>query len=186
MISTDFASTDQVAIITGAGRGIGAASAIALAECGADVVIASRTSVRPRPGRSRASRRSIAVASSVACDLADLAAIADARDRRAPGVRPRRRRREQRRAAPSRCPFSITTPEYMEEAFHFNVATAHALNLAAVPVMLEHGGGAIVNISSVMGRVDRTRLRRLRHRRRPPWPTTPDSSSTRPRARGSA
>jgi 7-alpha-hydroxysteroid dehydrogenase len=50
-------------------------------------------------------------------------------------------------------PFMLTTPEYMEEAFHFNVATAHALNLAAVPAMLEHGGGAIVNISSVMGRV---------------------------------
>jgi 7-alpha-hydroxysteroid dehydrogenase len=32
-----------VAIITGSGRGIGAASAIALAEVGADVVIASRT-----------------------------------------------------------------------------------------------------------------------------------------------
>ena len=50
-------------------------------------------------------------------------------------------------------PFLMTTPEYMEEAFHFNVATAHALNLAAVPIMLEHGGGSIVNISSVMGRV---------------------------------
>jgi 7-alpha-hydroxysteroid dehydrogenase len=47
----------------------------------------------------------------------------------------------------------MTTPEYMEEAFHFNVATAHALNLAAVPIMLERGGGSIVNISSVMGRV---------------------------------
>jgi 7-alpha-hydroxysteroid dehydrogenase len=33
------------------------------------------------------------------------------------------------------------------------VATAHALTRAAVPVMLENGGGAIVNISSVMGRI---------------------------------
>jgi 7-alpha-hydroxysteroid dehydrogenase len=33
----------QVAIVTGAGRGIGAASALALAEAGADVVIAART-----------------------------------------------------------------------------------------------------------------------------------------------
>jgi len=38
----------KVAIVTGAGRGIGAASALALAECGADVVIASRNAERPR------------------------------------------------------------------------------------------------------------------------------------------
>ena len=50
-------------------------------------------------------------------------------------------------------PFFDTSPEYLEEAFHFNVTTAHALNLVAVPLMLENGGGSIVNISSVMGRV---------------------------------
>ena len=49
--------------------------------------------------------------------------------------------------------FLDTTPEYMEEAFHFNVATAHALCRAAVPLMLKSGGGTVVNISSVMGRV---------------------------------
>jgi 7-alpha-hydroxysteroid dehydrogenase len=41
----------------------------------------------------------------------------------------------------------------MEQAFHFNVATAHALLRPAVPLMLEHGGGSAVNISSTMGRV---------------------------------
>jgi len=50
-------------------------------------------------------------------------------------------------------PFFDTTPEYLEEAFHFNVSTAHALNLAAVPLILEQGGGSIINVSSVMGRV---------------------------------
>ncbi|MBU6216473.1 MAG: SDR family NAD(P)-dependent oxidoreductase, partial [Acidobacteria bacterium] len=33
----------QVAVVTGAGRGIGAASAIALAEAGADVALTART-----------------------------------------------------------------------------------------------------------------------------------------------
>jgi 7-alpha-hydroxysteroid dehydrogenase len=33
------------------------------------------------------------------------------------------------------------------------VSTAHALTRAAVPIMLENGSGAVVNISSVMGRV---------------------------------
>ncbi|HEY9564217.1 MAG TPA: SDR family NAD(P)-dependent oxidoreductase, partial [Nocardioides sp.] len=37
-----FSLTDHVAVVTGAGRGIGAATAIALAEAGADVLISAR------------------------------------------------------------------------------------------------------------------------------------------------
>ena len=43
MILDRFRIEGQTAIITGAGRGIGAASALALAQCGANVVIAART-----------------------------------------------------------------------------------------------------------------------------------------------
>ncbi|HTI77648.1 MAG TPA: SDR family NAD(P)-dependent oxidoreductase, partial [Mycobacterium sp.] len=43
MILDRFRLDDQVAIVTGAGRGLGAAMAVAFAEVGADVVIAART-----------------------------------------------------------------------------------------------------------------------------------------------
>jgi len=71
MILDLFRLDGKVAIITGAGRGIGAASAVALAECGADVVIAARTQsdldmVTERVAA--AGRRAI----SVVGDLADL------------------------------------------------------------------------------------------------------------------
>jgi 7-alpha-hydroxysteroid dehydrogenase len=46
-----------------------------------------------------------------------------------------------------------TTVKDMRDAFTFNVLTAHALTVAAVPLMLEHGGGSIINISSTMGRL---------------------------------
>ena len=46
-----------------------------------------------------------------------------------------------------------TSVGFLERAFHWNVSTAHALTVAAVPIMLEHGGGAVVNIASVVGKV---------------------------------
>jgi 7-alpha-hydroxysteroid dehydrogenase len=49
-------------------------------------------------------------------------------------------------------PFMDTSPRRLIEAFSFNVATAHALTRAAVPTMLETGGGSVVGISSMMGR----------------------------------
>jgi 7-alpha-hydroxysteroid dehydrogenase len=151
MILDLFRLDGRVAIVTGAGRGIGAASAVALAECGADVVIAARTQSDLDAVLERVAatgRRAI----SAAVDLADLDAVRSLASLA---------QREFGRvdivvnnvggAIP--LPFLDTTPEYLEEAFHFNVTTAHALNRAAVPLMLEHGGGAIVNVSSVMGRV---------------------------------
>src|SRR5207248_5987608 len=51
-------------------------------------------------------------------------------------------------------PLMETEPDFLESAFHFNVTTAHALVRAATPHLLASAdGGAIVNISSVMGRV---------------------------------
>ena len=151
MILDLFRLDGKVAVITGAGRGIGAASAVALAECGADVVIASRTqgdldAVAARVAA--AGRRAVTVAG----DLADLdvvrslAALARSEFGRLDIV-------VNNVGGAIPLPFLDTTPEYLEEAFHFNVTTAHALNLAAVPMMLEQGGGAIINVSSVMGRV---------------------------------
>jgi 7-alpha-hydroxysteroid dehydrogenase len=146
-----FAVKDKVAVVTGAGRGIGAATAVALAEAGADVVISSRTEsdlndVAKRIGD--AGRRALAVRADLSelDAVAGLAAAADGEFGRLDivvnnvgGTYPR--------------PFLETEVDFLEEAFRFNVSTAHALTKAAVPVMLRGGGGSVVNISSVMGRV---------------------------------
>ncbi len=151
MILDRFRVDGQVAIITGAGRGIGAASAVALAQCGADVVLASRTKSQLDDVAHQVEalgRRAVVVP----CDLMDLGAVgslADVAEREfgridvvvnnVGGTIP--------------LPLLDTTPEYLEEAFHFNVATAHALVVKSVPVMLRGAGGSIINISSVMGRI---------------------------------
>ena len=150
MILDRFRLTDRVAVVTGAGRGIGAASAVALAEAGADVVISARTEEQLAEVATRieaAGRRAV----SVPADLDDLEATAALADRAAEafgrldivvnnvgGTMPRS--------------YLDTSPRFLEAAFHFNVSTAHALTRAAVPHMLEHDGGAVVSISSAMGR----------------------------------
>ena len=150
MISDRFRVDGQVAIVTGAGRGIGAASALALAEAGADVVLSSRTKEQLDAVAAQVEalgRRAIVVPA----DLSDLDAVAGLAEVAARelgridivvnnvgGTMPR--------------PFLDTSPSRLIREFSWNVATAHALTRAAVPTMLETGGGAVVGISSMMGR----------------------------------
>lgn len=151
MILDRFRLAGRVAVVTGAGRGIGAATAVALAEAGADVLLAARTGAQLEEVASRVGatgRRAVVVAA----DLADLDAVAGLADvavgelgrldvvvNNLGGTMPR--------------PLLDTSPRFLEGAFHFNVATAHALVRAAVPHLLAAGGGSVVNVSSVMGRV---------------------------------
>jgi 7-alpha-hydroxysteroid dehydrogenase len=148
-----FAVTDQVAVVTGAGRGIGAATAVAFAEAGADVVISSRTEKQldEVAERIRAVGRRALV---VPADLSDTDAVAglanaafdefgrlDTVVNNVGGTFPNE--------------FLKTDVRFLEQAFHFNVSTAHALSVAAVPLMLKAEPDAqksIVCISSMMGR----------------------------------
>ncbi|HZZ97463.1 MAG TPA: SDR family oxidoreductase [Jatrophihabitantaceae bacterium] len=146
-----FRIDEQVAIVTGAGRGIGAASAIALAEAGADVVISART-VEQLQGTAAAIEAVGRKAHIVVADLNDEAAVRSLADaarevfgrldvvvNNVGGTMPRT--------------YLDTSVGFLERAFHFNVSTAHALTTSSVPLMLEHGGGAVVNIASVVGKV---------------------------------
>ena len=153
MILDRFLVTDQVAVVTASGRGIGAATAVALAEAGADVVLAARTEDQLREVAKKveaAGRRAIVVPG----DLTDFDLMASLAEtaftelgrldivvNNMGGTMPR--------------PLLDTSPRFLEEAFRFNVSAGHALVRAAVPRMLEGDdpGGAIVSISSVMGHV---------------------------------
>jgi 7-alpha-hydroxysteroid dehydrogenase len=141
----------KVAIVTGAGRGIGAAIAEAYAEAGADVVVAARS--REQIDRTAASvkkhgRRALAVP----CDVLERTQLQNLVDEalrefgridllvnNAGGWPPK--------------PALRTSEKEFEAAFRFNVTTAFVLTRLAVPKIVETAGtGAVVNISSVAGR----------------------------------
>lgn len=152
MILDKFRLDGQVAVVTGAGRGLGAAIAVAFAEVGADVVIASRTQADLE-----------AVAAQVAATgrrahivVADLAQPEKTAELAAAAVEAFGRLDIVVNNVGGSMPNTLltTTVKEMRDAFTFNVLTAHALTVAAVPLMLEHaGGGSIINISSTMGRL---------------------------------
>ncbi|MCB8992367.1 MAG: SDR family oxidoreductase [Nocardioidaceae bacterium] len=150
MILDRFRVTGQVAIVTGAGRGIGAASAVGLAEAGADVLISARTTSQldEVAERIRALGRRVHVVAADVNDLDQAAALADeAVDHfgklnivvnNVGGALPNS--------------FIDTSVKQLEGAFHFNVSTAHALTQAAIPHLLRSDDASVINISSVVGR----------------------------------
>lgn len=158
MILDRFRLDGQVAVVTGAGRGIGAATALALAEAGADVVISARHADQLEKVAARveeSGRRAVVVPA----DLMDLDAVAALPDRAAEELG---RLDIVVNNVGGTIPNALldTTPEYLEEAFHFNVSTAHTLTRSAVPHLLRGVStgstgrtASVVNISSVVGRV---------------------------------
>src|SRR6202000_1256023 len=152
MILDRFRLDDKVAVITGAGRGLGAAIALAFAEAGADVLIASRTEsqLEAVAEQVRATGRKAHI---VVADLAHPEATAELAGQAVDafgkldivvnnvgGTMPNT--------------LLTTSTKDIKDAFTFNVGTAHALTVAAGPLMLEPpGGGSVINIPSTMGRL---------------------------------
>ena len=152
MILDRFRLDDKVAVITGGGRGLGAAIAVAFAEAGADVLIASRTQseLEAVAEQVRATGRR---AHTVAADLAHPEVTAELADQ-AVGAFGKLDIVVNNVGGTMPNTLLTTSAKELRDAFTFNVATAHALTIAAAPLMLEHsGGGNIINITSTMGRL---------------------------------
>lgn len=145
-----FSLAGQVAIVTGAGKGIGKACALALAQAGADVALTARTQAdldAVAQEITALGRRAITVAGDisdeatmdalVARTVAELGRLTILINN-AGGTGPNH-------------PLKMGGAEF-SEALVWNVTPTYLMTQKCVPAMREAGGGAVVNISSVAAR----------------------------------
>ena len=149
-----FRLNGRVALVTGAGRGIGRAIALAFAEMGADLVCAARTE-KEIDATTAAARAHGVRALAVRCDVTDAAQLQalaattvdtfgriDLLVNNAGGFPP--------------MSFLDTDLPSWEWCMRFNLTSAFLLTRECMPHMLAHDGGAILNISSAAGRIIRS------------------------------
>lgn len=148
MKSTDVLLTDQVAIITGGGGGIGRAIALAYASVGANIVIADIIPERNEEAAARVremGREALPVATDVA-DTDQVGALVEQASKHfgridilvnnAGGVSPK--------------PFIEQSERSWRRHIDLNLVSMLAATSATVPVMIAGGrGGSIVNVSSI-------------------------------------
>ena len=148
-----FRMADQVAIVTGAGRGIGQGIALAFAEMGADVVCAARTEEEIEETAAKA-RRFGRRALALRCDVTDAAQL----ERVALETMKQFGRIDQlvnNAGGYPPMPFLDTELSSWEWCVKFNLTSAFVLTRACMPHMLTGQGGAVLNISSAAGRIVR-------------------------------
>ena len=145
---TDSTLSDRVALVTGAGSGIGAAVAGALVEAGCRVVCSGRRSARVEEVAGRLGERACALT----LDVTDPDSVASLHDRLAPSWREidilvnnaghdiggRRR-------------FDAGTPSQWTEIIETNVSGLIRVTRTVIPGMLARDRGFVVNIGSVAG-----------------------------------
>ncbi len=146
----------KVAVVTGAARGIGLGIARCLAEGGAQVAIVDLDEKEAAAAARELNRGAIGVGADASRDT-EMAAAAgkiaqhfggfDIFVNNAGGARP------DRPGQVAGNPFTRITEEGWDEQVQTNLRTAFAGCKAAIPALLQRGGGAIVNIASIAGQM---------------------------------
>jgi NAD(P)-dependent dehydrogenase (short-subunit alcohol dehydrogenase family) len=138
------------AVVTGAGRGIGAASARRLAEMGAAVTLMGRTVEPLRELAFELANEHGRLFHAAPADVTDTAqvdaAMAEAREVMGPvGIL------VNNAGAVETTPFAKLAEDRWRALLDVNLTSAYICTQRALPDMLEHGWGRVVNVASVAG-----------------------------------
>jgi len=149
-----------VAVVTGAGRGIGKAIALAFASAGADLVLAGRDTATLEATAAEAAVASLTVVTDVTdeASVANLAARTAERFGRADVVVA-----NSGIGGPSGPVWELSRAAW-DETFAVNVTGVWLCSRAFLPAMVERGGGSFIAIGSMTGK-------------RPLWGRTPYAAS---------
>ena len=140
----------QVAMVTGAGRGIGKGCALALAEAGAEVIAMSRTASEVEAVAAEIEAKG-GKASAIACDVTDQAAMTAA-------FASIERLDILVNNAGTNVPmgFLKADVETLDLMLNLNIRAAFLVAQAAARIMADRGeGGVIIHLSSTFGKVGR-------------------------------
>jgi len=141
----------QVAVVTGAGRGIGAAIAMELGKLGATVVVSGRTEKTLRDTASRIAAEG-GKAETLACDVCDLGSVADL----AATIDEKLHRVDilvnNAGIGSFAGPLHQLTPQAWEKVLNTNLRGVFFCIRAFAPLMIRAKSGHIINISSLAGK----------------------------------
>jgi 3-hydroxybutyrate dehydrogenase len=146
--------TRRVALVTGAGRGIGRASAIALAAAGAPVVVAARSTDELDAVVAEITSAG-GDAAAVECDLTDRAQSAALVDRAAEVFGPIDVLVNNAGIGSSADPRPLAEfrDSFWDETLELNLTAPYLLSKAALPHMRDQRWGRIVTVASINGRI---------------------------------
>lgn len=143
----------KVCLVTGAGRGIGRAVALAIGAEGGSVGVLARTAAQCEAVAGEIGRRALAVPADVSDQAAVERAVAAITERFGPpavvvsaaGISPVRQRAEKHDL------------DVFRQIVGVNLVGAYTVARAAAPGLLEHGG-SVVNVASVLGTMASPRM----------------------------
>ncbi|HVQ49094.1 MAG TPA: glucose 1-dehydrogenase [Mycobacterium sp.] len=149
-ITDQFRLDGKVALVTGAGKGIGKGIALTFARAGADVALVARTKddLEAVADEIRTTGRN---AVAIPADVTDIEALGDVVEQAVAALGGLDVLVNNAGGVEQLGTYMDMSVSILENAFRFNVSAPFELGRNAVPHMLTRGGGSIVNIGSMSG-----------------------------------
>jgi 3-oxoacyl-[acyl-carrier protein] reductase len=141
----------QVAVITGGGRGIGAAIARKLSELGSAVAVCGRTPA-PLEATAKAIAQAGGHAEAVTCDVSDLSSVEAAAGQIEKGFGRVDVLVNNAGIGGFRDPLHRLAPEAWDQILNINLRGVYYMVRAFAPMMIQAHAGHVINISSLAGK----------------------------------